>query len=469
MIVKHFSQKHLIKIGCLSHSIFFACFFSLCLSAEVAREFRSIQSRSGQILVRWQDRFRVPPFLRQDEKAADIIVLSPELLAVSAERIKEKVLQQLGMSDRWRGQIRFFFASGKSETGHFRVDSQRFTNGWNYRITLSPKIERRVWLRGCVAVFLLEIANRMAGERSSEIPFWLIDGIVIELEQSSLIELSPNFADQIRIGTGNSKLGQVIPTQRHEDPFTATRAFLAQNVPMNISQLFIPTAADLSGKNAVLFNRSAHFFFRQILSLRAGKASLQHFLAALPNHLNWQQAFFQSFEEHFSTMLDLEKWWSLALTDLTWLAPLGSWSVSESLSYLDRILLPAALVGKARNQLPKRTHFTIQQVISEWDDADQRPTLENVSNQLRVLFVYASPRLRPLIKGYLETISSYILQREKVGYEPSRRGQTRLRAKPLINQIAKKLDAFDHQRDQQKASLRSSTNKEMSSQTFDSF
>lgn len=432
-------------------AIFFSCFFCDCIAGEIVREFQSIQSRSGQILVRWSDRFRVPPFLREDESAAGVLVLSPALLAVSAERIKEKVLQQLGMRDRWRGKIRFHFASGKSQPDQFRVDAQRFTNGWNYRVRISPKIHRQVWLRGCVAVFLLEIANRMAGERSAEVPFWLIEGIVEEIAQSTLVELAPSFADQIRIGTSNYQLGQIVPTQIHEEALNSTRAFLSRNVPASVSELFIPTPAHLRGNKVIIFNRSSHFFFRQLLGLRAGKASLQHFLVALPNHLNWQHAFFIGFQNHFTTMLDLEKWWSLALTDLTQLAPLGSWSVRDSLDSLDRILITPALVGKARKELAKRKHFTLQQVISQWDFADQKPTLERIANRLRVLFIYANPRIRPLIQGYLERIQSYLAGLEKVGFEPSRRGQTRLRASTIVKDFSKKLDELDLQ----KSSIRS--------------
>ena len=440
--------------------ILIACFVLPVLSqGAIAQRFKTVESRSGQILVRWLDQFRVPPFLRQDEIAADIIVLSPELLTVSAERIKEGVVQQLGTTDRWSvkgDKIQITFASGKSNPNRFHIDSHRFTNGWRYQVKISPKIRRQVWLRGCVGLFLLEMANRMATERSAEVPVWLIDGIATELSQTALVDLSPSFTDQIQVGGTNPSLGRIIPTQRRQDPILATRAFLGQNVPVSVAELFFPSNDHLNGNKATLYRRSAHFFFRQLANLPAGKASLQQFIASLSSYLNWQQAFFPSFQEQFTTMLEVEKWWSVALTDLTQLTPVSSWSPAESLSYLDRILKPAALVGQERDQLAQRRNFTLQQVIAQWDIADQRPTLVQIQSRLRVLSIYAAPSLRPVIQGYQKALNDYLERRGSVGFDPSRRGQARLRSERVVSDTQKELNKLDQQRQQLRGSTANS-------------
>ncbi len=422
--------------------------FLVCASLQgaISQTFKTVESASGQILVRWLDQFRVPPYLRQDEVNAGIIVLSPELVTVSAERIKHGVLQQLGMTDRWRGKIRFNFDSGKSNPNQFYVDSRRFTNGWRYQVTISPKIRRDVWIRGCVALHLLEIANRMASDRSAEVPVWLIDGIATELIQSALVDLSPSFTDQVQIGGTNPGLGQIIPTQQRQDPLIGTRTYLGRNVPVSVSELFFPTHEHVNGAKKEIYRRSAHFFFRQLTNLRAGKASMEQFLASLTSHLNWQQAFFPSFQEHFSTMLELEKWWSVALTDLTQLTPISSWTVAASLSYMERILKPAALVGQQRDQLAQRKNFTLQELIAQWNYADQKPTIEQIQNRLRVLNIYAAPSLRPVIQGYQDALTSYLSKRSEVGFDPNRRGQGRLRADRVISDTQRKLNKLDSQR-----------------------
>ncbi len=414
--------------------------------AAMSQTFRSIESRSGQFIVRWRDQFRVPPLLRQDEEKAGVIVMSPELLTVSAERIKEGLLQQLGTTDRWRGKIRFHFASGKSDPNRFQVRSTRFTNGWSYQVTLSAKIKRTVWLRGCVAVCLLEMGNRMAQSRSIEVPMWLIEGATVDLAQSALVDLSPSYARQVVVGGNNPELGRITAPQQPQDPLISTRQFLSQNVPVSATELFFPDIEHLSGNRAQAYRQSAHFFFRQLAALPAGKASLQLFLVSLPDTLNWQKAFFASYEESFSTMLDLEKWWSVALTDLTQLTPVSSWSLSESLRYLDRILTSPALVGQDRDEIAQRRNFKLTEVVDQWPFTDQQPTLEQTMNRLRVLSIYAAPDLRPMIRGYLTAIQQYLEERRKVGFERDRPGQARLTAKRVVRNIQTKLKKLDAQR-----------------------
>ncbi len=411
--------------------------------AAVTQKYRTIKSTSGQFSVGFLEQFRVPPHLLEQEKAQGIIVLNPELLTVSAERIKSSLLRQLGTSDRYRGKVRFQFTPGKSDPDLFFLQSTRFTSGWSYQITLSPKIKRSVFLRGTVAVLLLEMANRLATERTTEIPFWLVHGLTTELQESALVDLTPSHTDRITIGGTNPLLGAVTPIQQRQDPILMTRQYLAQNVAASISELFIPEAVHLKGEKKTVFDRSAHFFVRQLLALPAGQAGLQQFLSGLASHLNWQHAFFPSFSNHFGNMLELEKWWSVALTDLTHLAPIGSWTLADSHAYLQRIITPSALVGQNRTELAQRTDFTLQQVMEQWDYDDQRTTLQQVVNRLRVLSVYAHPTLNSVILEYVKEVDGYLTRRNNAGYQPSRRGQVRQRAPMIIRDAQKKLNALD--------------------------
>ncbi len=429
---------------------------AISLTSLQAADYRTVESRSGQFIVRWREQFRVPPLLLEDEKAAGIIVLTPELLAVSAERIKESLLWQLGASDRWRGKIRFQFKQGKSDPGHFFLESFRFSNGWNYQVTLSPKIRRSVWLRHCVAVLLLEMANRLAGERSAEVPFWLIDGITMELRQSALLDLSPSHTERLLIGGANPGLGMTTPQQLYQDALISTRQWLANNIPAGVDELFFPAAEHLQGDKQPPFSRSAHLFFRQLRALRAGKASFRQFLSSLSSRLNWQQAFFPSFHPHFKNMLDLEKWWAVTLVDFLtnpYSAPINpekmkinAHPLDESRTALQQILSPLpAFVGRKRNEIAKRAGFTLQQAIAQWDYPDQKTTLQRIINRLHLLSIYAHPQLTPLIQTYQTTLSSYLTERDRAGYQPLRRGQPRRRSQQIVQDTQRKLDRLDAQ------------------------
>ena len=435
----------------------FLFFLALCLAATLsAADFRTVESRSGQFLLRCRESFS-PPSLREDEKAAGLITLTPELAAISAERIKENLLQLLGAPDRWRGKIRFHFHPGKPNLDLFQIRSARFSNGWTYQVSLSPKIHRQTWLRNCVALLLLEIGNRLAGEQSVEIPLWLIDGIATELRHSALLDLSPSHAERLRLGTSNPK--PAFPNQLYQDALISTRRWLSQNPLANASELFFPEDQHLRGHKKQLFAHSAHLFFRRLLDLRAGKASLRQFLSALPTRLNWQQAFFPSFEPHFQKILDVEKWWAVTLSDFLtnpYSAPLdpqnfeiGSRPPKETLDQLEQLFSLPALVGRQRNQIAQLERFSLQQAIAQWNYADQKAALEPILHRLDILAIYAHPQLTPLIRNYQKTLRNYLSQLNQANRpSPSTKRPLQIHQRPkhTAQKTQQKLNQLDAQR-----------------------
>lgn len=438
----------------------FLLFLTLGMDSTLfaAADFRTVESRSGQFLIRCREPFS-PPSLREDEKAAGLITLTPELVAVSAERVKEDLLQLLGASDRWRGKIRFHFRPGKPNPDLFQVRSARFSNGWAYQVVISSKIRRQVWLRNCVALLLLEIGNRLAGERSVEIPFWLIDGISTELQHSALLDLSPSHAERLRLGASNPN--PVFPNQLYQDALLSTRRWLSQNPPASAAELFFPEDQHLRGPKKRLFAHSSHLFFRRLLDLRAGKASLRQFLSDLPTRLNWQQAFFPSFQPHFQEMLDVEKWWAVILSDFLtnpYSAPIdpqkfeiGSRPPEETFAQLEQLFSLPALVGRKRNEIAQRERFSLQQVIAQWDYADQKPALEQIVHRLSILAIYAHPQLAPLLRDYQKTLRNYLSERDQANrptLATKHPLQIRRRPQRIAQKTQQKLNQLDAQRRQ---------------------
>lgn len=442
-----------------SAAAMFLLFPALFLAAPLfaAADFRTVESRSGQFLIRCREPFSPPPLL-EDEKAAGLITLTPELAAISAERIKENLLQLLGAPDRWRGKIRLHFRPGKSNPDLFQVRSARFSNGWTYQVAISAKIRRQVWLRNCVALLLLEIGNRLAGERSVEIPFWLIDGIATELRHSALLDLSPSHAERLRLGAPDSN--SVFPNQLYQDALLSTRRWLSQNPPASAAELFFPEDQHWRGRKNPLFAHSAHLFLRRLLDLRAGKASLRQFLSALPTRLNWQQAFFPSFQPHFQKMLDLEKWWAVILSDFLtnpYSAPIdpqkfeiGSRPPEETLAQLEQLFSLPALVGRKRDEIAQRERFSLQQAIAQWDYADQKSALEPIVNRLSILAIYAHPQLAPLLRDYQKTLRNYLSKRDQAGRQSSAKRPLQMRRRPqrIAQKTQQKLNQLDDQRRQ---------------------
>jgi len=405
-------------------------------------ESRVVRSRSGQFQAYDVGGMQVPPLLLEEEKQEGIIVLTPDLVVVSTERIKEGILQQLGAYDRWRGKIRFLFDS-RSGPDRFSVVSHRYTNGWSYEVTIGRKIRRRVWQRGCVAVILLEMSNRLAGQRSTEVPYWLIDGMAMELDRSAVINPSPDYSRGHLIDSGGEGFSRVIPSHRHQDALIATRAWLAENVPVDAGELFLPSERSLNGEGAEEFVYSAHFFYQRLLTLPAGKESLIQFLSSLSHHLNWQQAFFASFRLHFKRMLDVEKWWSVSLSDLTHQTTIHSWSLEQSLASLERTLLLPALVGNRRNELARKSFFSLQQVVARWERPDQETVLQMLLNRLRIVGIYAHADVAVLVREYQDCLEDYLELRRQELLGVKRRLAIRQLPAVTIRDTNDRLDRLD--------------------------
>ncbi len=406
---------------------------------------RWVDSRSGQFHARAPGEMRHPPPLLEQEKAEGLIVLTPELLAVSAERLKERVLEQLGARDRWRGRVSFFLDPSLGP-GVFSVASTRYTGGWRYRVSLAPKIRGDAWMRGCVGVLLLEMANRLSGQRSAEVPFWLIDGMVAELRNSEILALAPSFSDRMPIPRQGTFATRPFASRLQGDSLEPTRRWLSENAPADISELFFPSRELLHGDRREAFSHSSHFLYRRLLDLPAGRDCLLQFLSSLSGRINWQQAFIPAFRPHFERMLDVEKWWSVALSDLAYQAPVASWSRAESLACLERTLVLPALVGERRDRLAARADFNLRQVVRRWRWEDQEPALERVANRLRVLGVYADPEVGALVRDYQGALESYLDRRRQAASPAPGRMQVRILPERAIRQVLERLGSLEERR-----------------------
>ena len=100
----------------------------------------------------------------------EFVRLNPALLAVSAERIKQPIWRQLGISSMtpWRGRIFLALHPAASADENVTIISARFANAWTYRVELPDVLARTRLTRAITGVVLLELANRdNSGNRSA--------------------------------------------------------------------------------------------------------------------------------------------------------------------------------------------------------------------------------------------------------------------------------------------------------------
>ena len=244
------------------------------------------------------------------------------------------------------------------------------------------------------------------------------------------------------------------------------RARLLAGAPLTVDQLNWPGEGQLEGAKAEDYEAYAHLFVRGLIRLRGGAACLRNMLALLPQHLNWQTAFFQAFQPHFQRMLEVEKWWSLMLVNLTGRDPTQVWPLPESCQRLDEVLLTVAQVRLGNEEIPHQSQVSLQAVLKGWDFGQQVPLLRRKMAQLAEVRRHLAPEIAKLANDYRVVLEEYLRAREQDEAASSTRRRLAPRTRVIINDAIGHLEKLDARReelgnldpptDSPKGSLRSS-------------
>ncbi|HEX4265904.1 MAG TPA: hypothetical protein VH597_16340 [Verrucomicrobiae bacterium] len=351
-------------------------------------------------------------------KSPDMVTLQPALLAVSCERVKQALLHQLEMRDLWQGKIFVVLRPARSTDDPISIAPERLGGKWDCGVDLPDVVNRSQFVEAIVRACLLEIANRNATDRSTEIPEWLARGLTRQLLGSSEIKLilppplpgenvfnvshlTVDFSDAPRMPGDRTRM---------LNPLAEAAAILRTNPPLTFDQLSWPGDEQLSDDNADVYGSSAQLFVSEILQMPNGPAGLRAMLSELPNYLNWQIAFLDAFHGTFQEPLDVEKWWALQLAEFSGrdvmhlLTPEASWNQLDAL-----FQFPIEVqIGEAP---PMRTDITFQTIIRGWSRAPQLQMLKRKLWELDVLRLRVAPDFIPLVDSYRETLQEYYKRR----------------------------------------------------------
>ena len=105
---------------------------------------KTLQSRSGQFVISWANDPLSTPYLNTLERRRGFIALTPDLISLTAERIKDGIMEALGLQDTWRNKIRITISTGSRKTQSFVTFPARYSNGWGYRVLLKTKISEDI-------------------------------------------------------------------------------------------------------------------------------------------------------------------------------------------------------------------------------------------------------------------------------------------------------------------------------------
>src|SRR6185312_6386087 len=146
-------------------------------------------SASGQFFVSSRGSGSLSPHSVDLGAAPNMITLEPALLAGSCERIKQELLRQLNASDQWQGRIFVVLRPAFTTNDVINIIPERLGGRWDCGVEIPDAVDKDHFVGAIVRACLLEMANRNAGKRSTEIPEWLAQGFTRQLIGSSAVKL----------------------------------------------------------------------------------------------------------------------------------------------------------------------------------------------------------------------------------------------------------------------------------------
>jgi hypothetical protein len=402
-------------------------------------ELQTIRSTSSQFVVAGPRN----PGARLSTTNTDLVELSPGSLVVTCERVKQALLRELAAPDLWLGRIFVVVNPTLTNNQPPVVGAKPYADGWQYQVEMPRQIASPKLVRSLVQVLLLELANRYAVGRSSEIPLWLSEGLTQDLLQSGPAELVAG-APQTTVNLVQMSLSTREGIRR--DPLRAARDRLQTHAALTFSHMSEVKAETLPEETWKTFQASAQLFVHELLQLPGGRLAVQSFVVQLPYYFNWQGAFLNAFKSQFPTLLSAEKWWAVVLVHFTGLDPHNAWSPEVAAAKLLQTLRPPVLVGAPTNNLTHRAELSVQQIIRDWEYLRQRSVVQGVVNQLRVLRFRMPVEYVPLVDEYRTTLEGYLAKRDKVGNARALPGHPETIADRLVRDVTQKLDELDQRR-----------------------
>ena len=363
-----------------------------------------------------------------------LVLLDPALLAVTGENIRQTLGRKLDWGSDWRGRIFINLHPVRFDRETILVRSIRSADGWNYELEMPDEVDAPRLVRTLVEVLLMEFANRTAGERPSELPPWLGPGLAACLRSGAL---------EVGVIGANHP---VVRTRIQRDPMEFIRAGLRANPVLTVDQLNWPADDQFEEDKAEQYDASAHLLVRELLRLGGGAECLRETLRLLPQHLNWQTAFFRGFQAHFQRMLDFEKWWSLVVVGFTGRDPDQTWSSAESRQRLDEVLYTLVQVRLAKDEMPHESQVSLQTVLLEWSDVQAIPLLKNKAGQLLQVKPHLSSEAGLMAEAYAKVVQQYLHSLAQPTAERAPRAGVSAQLRAVRQATIRRLNVLDLQR-----------------------
>ena len=371
---------------------------------------------------------------------ADTILIAPDHVVVTAERVRNALFSQLGLPAMPGSKLMMRLNPAMSHRATVPVVTDRHINGYTYELTLPSEIESDKLVRALVQVTLLDLANQKPQLRDTEIPLWMTVGFTqVLLAQPDLVLVIESPRTE----------GRSVPTEfarkdiRQHDSLVGVRARLRVRRAFDFSEIAMPSPAHLRGENWRDFQACSHLLVDRLLAVPVGGVRLKNMIRQLPYNLNWQTSFLNVYGDFFADMLVVEKWWAVTIVQLTGHNQYQNWTLLEAVEKFENLLKLPAEVRLNDADSPLEAEVTLQQAIHGWDFAVQKPTLQQKINQLLIARLKMPRQLLPFVNEYGRILQNYVATRQRIESFKPRRGQVRPRLAPVVEEAVRQLDSVD--------------------------
>ncbi len=416
-----------------------------------------VESRSQQFVVHGPSSEAVvaaPPNSGQ-------VRLTPYSLAIVCSRIRSAFVEQLGLEDRWKARIHIVINPLLGSDSDVLVAASRLLNGWVYRIETPQSLEKEKLARCVVRALLQEFADRSSEGRSATVPMWLTEGVTQRVLSAAAVPLFPPVKDRSAIAfeEGNKAGGRVsvrlvenpeaeplvFSGARYEDPLKSVKQVLGRFEAMTFSEFGQAEEKRLSADEWTLFEACSHLMVARLLELPEGQGGLRSMLAASSSFLNWQLAFLKGFERHFTTPLDVEKWWSLQVFNMTQPDLVRRLDNLAGLNRLDAVLDSSVTIrrGEGEEETGESDQFPLQILMDLVDYDDQRAAIMEIVLRLRRLRWQVSDDLIKLTDDYARELNEYVERRDSARGSRPRRGRLSGNEALIVRQTLDRLKLLD--------------------------
>ena len=354
-----------------------------------------------------------------------LLRLDPSYLVATAERVRQLFNETLRLNEPYRGKVFIRLLEAAPPTTEIVVERsyEKQKRTWNFRVVMPANISGDKLLNALIQTLLLEASHRGAGPDGCDLPRWFTEGVVAHLK----IRSTASAIFDLHQGVNTI----VQPTDERKQ--------LYDQIPaggcLSLEQLSWPNET----QSEVAFRDSAHALVLELLRLPDGGRCLGQALRQLPQYANWQFAFLNGFQQHFPSLLDAEKWWSVTSLHIGGRGGLEKWSFAASLQHLDELLtIPAEQRSKEGTEF-LREEIELPVLLTSFPFDQQKPSLARLISGLFNLELRAAPRVSRLVSDYRVTLERYAADYTEALDRDIARGRSNRRRQDVVDATLQQL------------------------------